>query len=197
MNVKENITKLHPNCKSVVISLPIVRTDKKEVNNILKKFNNILKQEERNVIFHNNISASHLHRHGLHFNLNDPIILAGNLLSRIRTFWHNQDSSKETNLSNDCNGSNIINSSNYKSLINDNSAIELGSVKSVLKRLCSNHFQQIVIDHLNISSIRNKFDIVKPILLDDTYIFIVTETKLGDSFQASQLIMKVLARHLD
>ena len=197
MNVKENITKLHPNCKSVVISLPIVRTDKKEVNNILKKFNNILKQEERNVIFHNNISASHLHRHGLHFNLNDPIILAGNLLSRIRTFWHNQDSSKETNLSNDCNGSNIINSSNYKSLINDNSAIELGSVKSVLKRLCSNHFQQIVIDHLNINSIRNKFDIVKPILLDDTYIFIVTETKLGDSFQASQLIMKVLARHLD
>ena len=197
MNVKENITKLHPNCKSVVISLPIVRTDKKEVNNILKKFNNILKQEERNVIFHNNISASHLHRHGLHFNLNDPIILAGNLLSRIRTFWHNQDSSKETNLSNDCNGSNIINSSNYKSLINDNSAIEMGSVKSVLKRLCSNHFQQIVIDHLNINSIRNKFDIVKPILLDDTYIFIVTETKLGDSFQASQLIMKVLARHLD
>ena len=197
MNVKENITKLHPNCKSVVVSLPIVRTDKKEVNNILKKFNNILKQEERNVIFHNNISASHLHRHGLHFNLNDPIILAGNLLSRIRTFWHNQDSSKETNLSNDCNGSNIINSSNYKSLINDNSAIELGSVKSVLKRLCSNHFQQIVIDHLNINSIRNKFDIVKPILLDDTYIFIVTETKLGDSFQASQLIMKVLARHLD
>ena len=197
MNVKENITKLHPNCKSVVISLPIVRTDKKEVNNILKKFNNILKQEERNVIFHNNISASHLHRHGLHFNLNDPIILAGNLLSRIRTFWHNQDSSKETNLSNDCNGSNIINSSNYKSLINDNSAIELGSVKSVLKRLCSNHLQQIVIGHLNINSIRNKFDIVKPILLDDTDIFIVTGTKLGDSFQASQLIMKVLARHLD
>ena len=86
MNVKENITKLHPNCKSVVISLPIVRTDKKEVNNILKKFNNVLKQEERNVIFHNNISASHLHRDGLHFNLNDTIILAGNLLSRMRTF---------------------------------------------------------------------------------------------------------------
>ena len=73
----------------------------------------------------------------------------------------------------------------------------MGSVKSVLKRLCSNHLQQIVIGHLNINSIRNKFDIVKPILLDDTDIFIVTGTKLGDSFQASQLIMKVLARHLD
>ena len=86
MNVKENMTKLHPNCKSVVTSLPIARTDKKEVINILKKLNNILKQEERNVIFHNNISASHLHRDGLHFNLNDTVTLAGNLLSRIRTF---------------------------------------------------------------------------------------------------------------
>ena len=81
MNVKETITKFQPNCKN------IVRTDKKEANNILKKYNSILKQEERNVIFHNNISASHLHRDGLHLNLNGTIIvLAGNLLLRIRSF---------------------------------------------------------------------------------------------------------------
>ena len=84
LNVKETITKFHPNCKNIVISSAIVRTDKKEANNILKKYNNILKQEERNVIFHNNISASHLHRDGLHLNLNGTI-LAGNLLSRIGT----------------------------------------------------------------------------------------------------------------
>ena len=80
----------------------------------------------------------------------------------------------------------MINSSDYKSLINDNSAIQLGSVKSVLKRLQSNHPQQIIIGHLNISSIRNKFDIMKPMLLDDTDIFMVTETKLDDSFPVSQ-----------
>ena len=80
----------------------------------------------------------------------------------------------------------MVNSSDYKSLINDNSAIELGSVKSVLKRLQSNHPQQIIIGHLNISSIRNKFDIMKPMLLDDTDIFMVTETKLDDSFPVSQ-----------
>ena len=61
VNVKETIIKFHPNCKNIVISSPVVRTDKKEANNILKKYNNILKQEERNVIFHKNISASHLH----------------------------------------------------------------------------------------------------------------------------------------
>ena len=44
---------------------------------------------------------------------------------------------------NDRNGNDIINSSNYKSLLDDNSSIQLGSVKSVLKRLRSNRPQQI------------------------------------------------------
>ena len=183
MNVKETISKFHPNWKKIVISSTIVQIDKKEANNILKKYNSILKQEETNVIFHNNISASYLHKNDLHLNLNDTIILAGNLLSRIRTFWHNEDSNKETNLSN---GNNIINSSNYKSLINENLAIQLGCVKSVLTRLRSNHRQQIIVGHLSINSIRNKFDIMKPMLLDDIDIFMVTETKLHDSFPASQ-----------
>ena len=86
LNVKETINKFHPNCKNIVISSSIVRTDRNEANNILKRFNTILKQEEKNVMFHNNISASHLHRDGLHLNLNGAIMLAGNLLSRIRTF---------------------------------------------------------------------------------------------------------------
>ena len=73
--------------------------------------------------------------------------------------------------SNDHNGNNIISSSNYKSLVNDSSAIRLGSVKSVLK-----HPQQILIGRLNIYPIRNKFDIMKPMLMHDTDIFMVTET---------------------
>ena len=44
--------------------------------------------------------------------------------------------------------------------MNGNSAIQLGSVKSVSKRHRSNHPQQIIIGHLNINSIRNKFDIM-------------------------------------
>ena len=86
----------------------------------------------------------------------------------------------------DRNGNNIINSTNYKSLINDNPVIQLGSVVSVLKRLRSNHPQQIIIGHLNINSIRNKFDIMKPMLMHDLDIFMVTETKLDDSFPVSQ-----------
>ena len=75
---------------------------------------------------------------------------------------------------------------NYKSSINDNSAVHFGRVKSVLKRLRSNHPQQIIIGHLNVNSIRNKFDKMKPMLLDDIDIFMVTETKLDDSYSVSQ-----------
>ena len=115
-------------------------------------------------------------------NLNGTFMVAGNLLSRTRTFGYNVDSNKETNLSNDHNGNSIISSSNYKYLINDNSAIQLGSAKSVLKHLRSNHPQQIIIGHLNINSIRNKFHIMKLMLMHDINIFKVTETKLVDSF---------------
>ena len=85
VNVKETINKPHTNSRNVILS-PIVCTEKKKVNSILKKYINILKQEERNIIFQNNISALHLHMDGLHLNFNGKIISAGNLLSRIRTF---------------------------------------------------------------------------------------------------------------
>ena len=71
-------------------------------------------------------------------------------------------------------------------MINDNSAIQLGSVKSVLKRFRSNQPQQIIIGHLNINSISDKFDTMKQMLMHDLDIFMVTETRLDDSFPVSQ-----------
>ena len=61
--------------------------------------------------------------------------------------------------------------------MNDNSAIQLGSVY---------YGSVFIIGHLTINSIKNKFGIMKPMLLDDIDIFMVTETKLHDSFPASQ-----------
>ena len=45
---------------------------------------------------------------------------------------------------------------------------------------------KIIIGHLKISSIRNNFDIMKPVLLDDIDISMATKTKLDDFFPASQ-----------
>ena len=68
-----------------ISSSAIIRTDKQEANIILKKYN-ILKPEEKKVIFHNNITPSHLNKDGLHLNFNGSTVLAVNLLSRIRMF---------------------------------------------------------------------------------------------------------------
>ena len=81
--IKDLIMAHHPDCKNIFISCPIVRTDNKKANNVLKKYIDILKREE-NVIFHNNILESHLYRDGLHLNSNGTTMLAGNFISRIR-----------------------------------------------------------------------------------------------------------------
>ena len=124
LNVKQIIHKLHPDCKNIVVSSAIIRTDKQEANIILKKYNNILKQEEKKVIFHNNITPSHLNKDGLHLNFNGSTVLAGNLLSRIRMFWCTMDSNEQISLSNEQHENDRINSSNYNSSINDTQAIQ-------------------------------------------------------------------------
>ena len=114
-------------------------------------------------------------------------MLAGNLLSRIRMFWCNTNSSEQISLSNEQHNHNRINSSNYNSSINDTPAISDNcNVNSVLRRLRLNHPQQIIIGHLNINSIRNKFDLMKTMLTRDIDILMITKTKLDDSFPVSQ-----------
>ena len=71
-------------------------------------------------------------------------------------------------------------------MINGNSAIQLGSVKSGLKHLLLKHPHQIIIGHLNTNSFRNKFDTMKPMVMHDIDIFVVTERKYDYSFPVSQ-----------
>ena len=134
VNVKETTNKILRNYKNIFISLPIVQTEEKVVNNMPKRHN----------YFENGRRECHFSQQ--HFSIG-IIMLFGNLLSRIRTFWYNMNSNKEANLSNEHNGINIINLSNYRSLTNDNSAIQLGSVQSVLKSRHSNHYQQRPFKH--------------------------------------------------
>ena len=114
LNVKQIIHKHHPDCKNIVSS-PTIRTYKQKANSLLKKYNSILKQEEEKVIFHNNITPSHLNKDELHLNFNGSTVPAGNLLSRIRIFWCNMDSNEQISLSNEQHENDRINSSNYNS----------------------------------------------------------------------------------
>ena len=85
-SIKDFIKKRHPSCK-VYISAPILWSDNKNANSILKKYVDKLKVvEEKSVILHDNILSSHLNKDGLHLNSYGTIKLAENFISRIRMF---------------------------------------------------------------------------------------------------------------
>ena len=79
-------------------------------------------------------------------------------------------------------------------MINANSNLGLSSssndcnesLRSILKSLRSNHPQKIIIGHININSIRYKFDILKPMLTEVLDILMISETKLDESFPEAQ-----------
>ena len=76
----------------IFVSRPIVRTDVKKANNVWKKYIDISKREEKNVIFESNILESHLYRGGLPLKSNGTTMLAGNFTSRIWHLWCDVDS---------------------------------------------------------------------------------------------------------
>ena len=49
---------------------------------------------------------------------------------------------------------------------------------------------QLILDHLNINSVRNKFEAVTYLIDNKIDLLLISETKLDDSFSASQFQMK-------
>ena len=108
------------------------------------------------------------------------------------------DSHEQISLSNKQHENARINSSKNNSSINNIPAISGNcDVNSVFRHLCLNHPQQIIIGHLNINSIRNKFDLMKIMLTRDIDILMITGTKLDDSFPVSQFEIDSFSAPLD
>ena len=66
---------------------------------------------------------------------------------------------------------------------------------SVLKCLGSNHPQQIIVGHLNINYLKNKFELMKPMLIIYIAIFLVKETKSDDTFPFSGFDIENFSTH--
>ena len=71
---------------------------------------------------------------------------------------------------------NVINRDNYSNV----------SVGSVLKFYRTKYPKKLIIGHININSIRNKFEILRSMLSEVLDFLIITETKLDDSFPKQQ-----------
>ena len=68
-------------------------------------------------------------------------------------------------------------------------------VYSNLENIRKNNSKKIIIAHLNINSIRNKFDFLADIVEDiDILMMMISEPKLDDSFPDSQFLIEGLGK---
>ena len=67
----------------VVISIPIMRTDKEAAGQMVESLNRKLKSLDLNIIDNNNITAKDLGRRGLHLNNRGISKFAGNILDKL------------------------------------------------------------------------------------------------------------------
>ena len=63
-------------------------------------------------------------------------------------------------------------------------------VKSRLKEMKAQSSDKLILGHLNINSIRNKFEALKFIINNNIDIYLISETKLDDSFPSAQFLIK-------
>ena len=64
------------------------------------------------------------------------------------------------------------------------------SPKNLFKKMKHDYPNKIMIGHLNINSIRSKFEYLKDIIGNNRGVFLISETKLNDSFPQGQLMIE-------
>ena len=96
-----------------------------------------------------------------------------------------------------CNGPSctlIIEKTNFEDISNripsdtiltQNSSDEISSCFTELKQFRLNNPKNLILTHLNINSLRNKFETIKIIIEDSFDIFLISETKNDNSFPNS------------
>ena len=63
-------------------------------------------------------------------------------------------------------------------------------VTSILKEIRVNNINRIIVGHLNVNSLAEKFDSMKVIIPGNIDIMVISESKLDDSYPNSQFIIE-------
>ena len=149
--------------------------DKKvlEVNSHLK---NYCRQKNIDFIDNNNIKEEHLGVKKLHLNKRGNSVLASNILKYLRSTFRNGH-----------NDSNClrIKSVEHISELSESNAGDVVVFKS-LKDVRIKNLNRIVLPHLNINSLRNKFDLLTDQIKGNVDVLVISENKLDDSFPTGQ-----------
>ena len=68
--------------------------------------------------------------------------------------------------------------------------VSQSDVKKALKDICISIMKKLIFGHLNINSLRNKFDLFSEQVKGSIDIFMVSETKSDDSFPQAQFLIE-------
>ena len=83
-------------------------------------------------------------------------------------------------------GANVI----AEEIIDDESAKEQDDVNTTLKNVRIKNRNGLIIAYLNINSIRNKLDFLRPMISETIDILIIAETKIDNTFPTSQFVIE-------
>ena len=144
-----------------------------EVNQILSQF-----CHERNIylIHHSKkIKTNHLNKDKLYLNKNGSNILSRTFVNEIsRVFnWRVANNNSSINIEG-CNTS-VLHDIN-----------KVSDCNNTLKSLRKDNLNKLIFAHLNISSIRNKFELLSEQIKGNVDVLMIPETKIDDSFPVGQ-----------
>ena len=74
--------------------------------------------------------------------------------------------------------------------VNIESANEQDDVNTALKNVRIKNRNGLIITYLNINSIRNKIDFMRPMISESIDVLIIAETKIDNAFPASQFVIE-------
>ena len=155
--------KVSQNTKIVFSSIAI-RKDRKNIDKKVAEVNSHLKNycNQKNIeyIDNSNIKEDHLGVKKFHLNKKGNSVLAKNFLKYLRMYVK------------------------YTSELSEPSD-EYVIFKS-LRDIRIKNLNRIVFAHLNINSLRNKFDLLTDLIMGNADVSVISETKLDDSFPAGQ-----------
>ena len=151
--------------------------DKKDLDKKVQGLNNRLKnycsQTNIECIENNNVKEEHLGKKKFHLNKRGNNIFANNLLKFLRSnFWDAEFLN--------C----FVESKEHKSERHDISSDDpsFSSLKSVRRK----NLRRVIFAHLNLNSLRNKFDALVDQIKRNVDILVISETKLDESFPEGQ-----------
>ena len=67
---------------------------------------------------------------------------------------------------------------------------DAGNQKNTLHEIRIKNGNRLIIEHLNVNSLRNKFEMLEEFFKDKIDIFLISETKPGSSFPSGQFVIK-------